>query len=90
MSINKEYSILYEAYEHYQKTGDRHFVALPKNPDYLLSVLNKVPYLLERGFVCNVSDNILNVSSFDIVPLEEMSFDITFNGIQFIEALRES
>lgn len=86
MSIREEHSILYEAYEYYRKTGDNHFVVLPKNPDYLLTVLNSIPGMLERDFITNVSDNLLNVSSISLVPLDSMSFDITFNGINFIES----
>jgi len=86
MSKNEEYSILHEAYKHYRKTGDNHFIVLPKNPDYLLTALNSIPNMLERGFITNVSDNLLNDSSISLVPLEDMSFDITFNGITFIES----
>ena len=55
MTAKEEYPILYEAYNHYLKTGDKHFKVLPKSPDYLLKVLNKVPDMLERDFIENVS-----------------------------------
>ena len=89
MSAKEEYSILYDAYNYYRKTGNKHFNVLPTSPDYLLNVLNKVPYLLERAFIENVSDNLLNASSISLVPLEDMSFDITLNGIHFIESRGE-
>lgn len=89
MGAKEDYPILYEAYEHYRKTGDNHFIVLPKCPDYLLAVINTISDMLERGFVTNVSDNLFNVASISLVPLEEMSFDITFNGIRFIESRRE-
>lgn len=89
MAVKEQYSILYEAYEHYRKTGDNHFIVLPKNPDYLLTVFNSIPDMLERGFITNVSANLLDASSISLVPLEDMSFDITFNGIHFIESRRE-
>ncbi len=89
MTVKQEYPILFEAYDYYCKTGNKHFTILPKSPDYLLKVLNTVPYLLERDFIENVSDNLLNASSISLVPLEDMSFDITFNGIRFIESRRE-
>lgn len=90
MNVKEKYPVLYEAYEHYRKTGDNHFIVLPKNPDYLLTVINKIPDMLERDFVINVSDNLLNDSSISFSPLEDMSFDITSNGIRFIENSRES
>lgn len=89
MGAKENYPILYEAYEHYRKTGDNHFIVLPKSPDYLLAVINTISDMLESGFVTNVSDNLLNDASINLVPLEEMSFDITFNGIRFIESRRE-
>ena len=89
MDAKKDYPILYEAYEHYRKTGDNHFIVLPKSPDYLLAVINTVSDMLERDFITNVSDNLLNDASISLAPLEEMSFDITFNGIRFIESRRE-
>lgn len=89
MTVKEEYPILYEAYNRYLKTGDKHFNVFPKSPDYLLKVLNKIPYLIEKDFIENVSDNLLNASSISLVPLEDMSFDITFNGIRFIESRRE-
>ena len=46
--------------------------------------------MLEKGFVTNVSDNLLNDASISLHPLEEMSFDITLSGIRFIETRRES
>lgn len=30
MDIKEQHSILFEAYEHYRKTGDKHFTVLPK------------------------------------------------------------
>ena len=89
MGAKENYPILYEAYEHYRKTGDNHFIVLPKSPDYLLTVINSIPDMLERGFITNASDNLLDDSSISLVPLEDMSFDITFNGICFIESRRE-
>lgn len=86
MNVKEEYPVLYEAYEYYQKTGDRHFQVLPKKPDYLFDIIRIVPYMLERDFIENISDNLLNDSSINLVPLEDMSFDITFNGIRFIES----
>lgn len=89
MSIKEEYPALYEAYEHYKKTGDSHFTVLPKNPDYLFTVINSIPDMLERDFITNVSDNLLDDSSISLIPFERMSFDITFNGIHFIESRGE-
>lgn len=89
MTAKEQYPILYEAYEYYQKTGDKHFNVLPKNPDYLRLVINAVPDMLERRFIENVSDNLLNCSSINLVPMENMSFDITFDGIQFINSRRK-
>jgi len=86
MTAKEEYPTLYEAYCHYYKTGEKHFNVLPKNPDYLLNVINEIPYLLERGFIENVSDNLLYDSAIYLVPLEDMSFDITFTGIHFMES----
>lgn len=86
MTLKEEHLILYEAYEHYQKTGDKHFNVLPKNPNYLGLAINTVPNMLEQGFVENVSNNLLNVSSISLVPLEDMSFDITLLGIRFVES----
>lgn len=80
-----ELTLLTEAYENYQKTGNKHFTVIPKNSEYLLFVINSVPDLQERGYITNVSDNLLNEDSISLVPLEDMSFDITFRGIEFIE-----
>ena len=90
MNAKEEYFILYEAYEHYRKTRNNHFTVLPKSPDYLLTVINNISDMLEKGFVTNVSDNLLNDASISLHPLEEMSFDITLSGIRFIETRRES
>lgn len=89
MTAKEEYPILFEAYEHYRETGDKHFRVLPKNPAYLSRVLNHISDMFQKGFIDNVSDNLLNASSISLVPLENMSFDITFHGIQFIESRRE-
>lgn len=89
MGTKEDYPILYEAYEHYRKTGNNHFIVAPKSPDYLLVVINSVSDMLKRGFIINVSDNLLNNDFISLHPLEEMSFDITFNGIRFIESRRE-
>lgn len=89
MDMKDTYPVLYEAYEHYRKTGDRCFKVLPKNPDYLLNVLNTVPSLQESGYIDNVSDNLLNDDAISLFPLEDASFDITFAGIRFIEHSRE-
>ena len=50
MNAKEEYFILYEAYEHYRKTGNNHFTVLPKSPDYLLTVINNISDMLEKGF----------------------------------------
>ncbi len=89
MGTKEDYPILYEAYEHYRKTGNKHFIVVPKNPYYLLVVINSVSDMLKRGFITNVSDNLLNNDFISLHPLEEMSFDITFSGIRFIESRRE-
>lgn len=89
MNAKEQYPILFEAYEHYRKTGDKHFIVLPKSPDYLLTVINSIPDMLERDFITNVSDNLLDEAPISLHPLEEMSFNITFNGIRFIESRRE-
>lgn len=86
MTAKEEYPTLYEAYSHYRKTGEKHFNVLPKNPDYLLNVINEILYLLERDFIENVSDNLLNDLAISLVPLEDISFDITFTGIHFMES----
>lgn len=78
------YPILFEAYEHFKKTNDMHFEILPKNPDYLLNVLNSVQILQNDGYITNVSENLLNDNSIYLVPMESMSFDITLAGIEFV------
>lgn len=87
--LKKIPSILYEAYKHYETTGDKHFVVLPKNPKYLMDVLTSIDGLQKNGFVSNVSDNLINYDSIHLSPMESMSFDITFAGIQFIERNRK-
>ena len=67
MAVKGQYSILYEAYEHYRKTGDNHFIVLPKNPDYLLTVLNSIPDMLERGFITNASANLLDANGIHFI-----------------------
>lgn len=84
----KIYPILLEAYEHYTNTTNRHFIVLPKNPEYLLNVLNSVQTLKENGYIDNVSDNLLNDSPINIYPVESMSFDITSAGIEYVRANR--
>ncbi len=89
MNIKEQYPILFEAYEHYQKTRDSHYDFLPKNPDYVLNAINAIPCLLEYGYVDNVSDNLLDNAPISLSPLEHMCFDITLKGIQFVESGRE-
>lgn len=90
MTVKKSYPVLYEAYVHYQKTGERHFTVIPKNSDYLFNVLRTVPYLQEHGYIDNVSDNLLDDSAISLIPLEHMSFRITYSGIRFAETNGES
>lgn len=85
------YSVLYEAYEHYAKTGDKHFRVLPKTLDYYRYVIGAIPTLREEGYICNVSNNLLieRTNSFNLVPVDDMSFDITIDGIMFAEDNRK-
>ena len=92
MNVKESYPILYEAYENYQRTGNRHFIFSPKNADFVYNVLNTVPYLKEHGYIDNVSENLIidnkDILSISISPTEFLSFDITFSGIRFAEADR--
>lgn len=93
MSINKNsYPVLYEAYEHYVNTGERHFRVVPKNPEYIVNVLNTIHTLKNNGYIDNVSDslNLPEIDGFNLIPPEPMSFDITFEGIWFVEDDRKS
>lgn len=83
-----KYQVLEEAYEQYQQSGEREFIVIPKNPEYLIRVLNTVPTLLDEGYITNVTDNLLNDSSIQIVPTEYMSFTITFDGIEYVRRNR--
>lgn len=85
----KRYPVLLEAYEHFKKTNDEHYKILPKNPNYIVNVLNSVQTLQAGGCITNVSDNLLNHNSISLVPLETMSFDITSAGIAFVSANRD-
>ena len=80
-SNEQELEFLYEAYEHYKSTGDKHYKTRPYNPDYLRKAFYAFTYLQEQGYVENVSDNLLKRHN---VNLEDfVSFDITSAGIEF-------
>lgn len=81
--------LLQEAYDHYQKTNDSEFVILPKNPYYLIHVLNSVETLKDHGFIDNITSNLLNADSINIVPTEHMSFCITRAGIEYCRFQRD-
>lgn len=83
-----KYPILEEAYEQYQKSYEREFRVIPKNPDYIISVLNTIPTLMEQGFITDVTDNLLNGSSIQLIPLEYMSFTLTSDGIEYVRSNR--
>lgn len=51
MTVEKEYSILYEAYTHYQKTGDKHFEMTPKNEDYVQLIISTVPTMRKKALL---------------------------------------
>lgn len=91
MNKKEMYSILFEAYEQYQKTGNRHFDVFPKNQNYIIHAINTIPYLKDNGYIEQVSDNLLldTTNVISLVPLEPMSFDITRKGILFAETSRE-
>ena len=80
----KRHPISSEAYENYIKTGNRRFSCIPKNPDYLLNILNSVPDLLEDGYIANASDNLTHRNSTNLVSTDSMSFDITAAGIEYV------
>lgn len=84
-----KYPLLEEAYDQYQRTLNNEFVVIPKNPEYLISVLNAIPTLLECGYITDVTPNLLHDASIDIVPLEHMSFSITGDGIKYVRCGRE-
>ena len=85
-----KYPILEEAYDQYQRSLNREFTVVPKNPEYLIDVLNTISTLLERGFVADVTDNLLNNASIELQPLEHMAFTITTTGIEYVRRCRES
>ena len=84
-------ALLTESYEHYQKTGNKRFFISPKNPDYLFSAITSVEELRKSGYIDNLSKELLNKIpprnkvTILIAPLEDLSFDITFKGIEFVE-----
>lgn len=87
MSINKNsYPVLYEAYEHYVSTGEKHFRVVPKTPEYITNVLNTIHIPKDNGYIDNVSDNLKLEESngFSLSPLESMSFDISFITCNFL------
>lgn len=83
-----KYPVLEEAYEQYQQSYEREFRVIPRSPDYLTNVLDTIPALLDNGFITDVTDNLLNDASIQIVPTEYMSFTITSDGIEYIRSNR--
>lgn len=90
MDTKEKYHILYKAYEHYQKTGDRHFDITLYNSNYLSSILITFQELKDNGYIENVSNKLLIAEQdspfipFSVSPSEPLSFDITSRGIRFV------
>lgn len=92
MNTKEKYRVLYEAYQHYQKTGDTHYDLKLYNPQYLSDILHTFQELKDKGYIANVPEKLLideypyTMDSFDISPMEPLSFDITPEGINFISS----
>ena len=84
-----EYTVLYDAYKNYLKTGKRQFYFSPKNPDNFFETSRVLSDLLEDGLVENVSDNLLNARSFWVSDIGSMTFDITPKGINVCKTYRK-
>lgn len=80
--------ILLEAYEHFKSTNDRQYKTIPKNPGYLVNLLNSVETLQADGYISNLSHN-LSGNSTKLNPLEVMSFEITPAGVEYVERNRK-
>ena len=78
INVKERYPILYEAYEHYRKTGNRHFFITLYDDEYLSNILHISQELKDKGYIENTSDN------FAITSSELLSFDITLFGINFV------
>lgn len=80
----QELEFLYEAYEHYKATGDKHYKTRPYNTDHLRKAFNAFTYLQEQGYIENVSDNLLKKQSVNLESF--ISFDLTSDGIEYASA----
>lgn len=92
MNVKEKYRTLYEAYLHYQKTGDTHYDLTLYNRQLLSDILHTFQDLKDEGYIANVSEKLLideypyRTDSFSITPMEPLSFDITPKGIEFISS----
>ena len=84
-----KYPLLEEAYDQYQHSLNDEFTVLPKSPEYLISALNTIPTLMEAGFITDVTENLLDNASINLVPTEHMSFIITSDGIEYVRCGRD-
>ena len=86
-------ALLAEAYEHYRKTDNMRFHIIFKNKDYLFNAISSVEELERNGYIGNLSDELIDKIlpksriTINITPPEELSFDITFKGIEFIKQI---
>ncbi len=92
MNAKEKYRALYEAYQHYQKTGDTHYDLKLYNSHYLSDILHTFQELKDKAYIANVSEKLLidkypyTTDPFGISPMEPLSFDITPEGIEFISS----
>ncbi len=90
MNVKEQYPILYEAYEHYRKTGNRHFFITLYDDEKLSNIFYIPQELKDKGYIENTSDKLLiNGVAYSSVPFaitssELLSFDITLFGINFV------
>lgn len=77
----QEFEFLYEAYNHYKSTGDKHYKTRPYNADYLRKAFYALASLQEQGYIENVSDNLLKEQNVNLESF--ISFDLTSDGIKY-------